>query len=75
VGSLLYPGFLHSYRFCDTWTSPPDTTSPMHRTVSLNYGVVLEGEIEFVLDSSERRTMRKRRSVNSACDGPGAAEP
>ncbi len=47
----------------------------MHRTVSLNYGVVLEGEIEFVLDSSERRTMRKRRSVNSACDGPGAAEP
>ncbi|ORY66409.1 uncharacterized protein BCR38DRAFT_390086 [Pseudomassariella vexata] len=37
----------------------PDSISPMHRTVSLDYGVVLEGEIELVLDSGEvRRLMR-----------------
>ncbi|KAK5309190.1 hypothetical protein LTR70_010527 [Exophiala xenobiotica] len=31
----------------------PGSTSPMHRTVSLDYGVVLEGEVELVLDSGE----------------------
>ncbi|GKT42346.1 uncharacterized protein ColSpa_02527 [Colletotrichum spaethianum] len=39
--------------------SPPGTLSPMHRTVSLDYGVVLEGEIELVLDSGETRRMRR----------------
>ena len=29
----------------------------MHRTVSLDYGIVLEGEIELVLDSGEARRM------------------
>ncbi|KAH7073286.1 hypothetical protein FB567DRAFT_537438 [Paraphoma chrysanthemicola] len=37
----------------------PGVTSPMHRTVSLDYGVVLEGEIELVLDSGETRTMTR----------------
>lgn len=37
----------------------PGITSPMHRTVSLDYGVVLEGEIELILDSGEKRLMRK----------------
>lgn len=36
---------------------PPGSTSPMHRTVSLDYGIVLEGEIELVLDSGETRRM------------------
>ena len=36
----------------------PGVTSPMHRTVSLDYGVVLEGEVELVLDSGEVRLMR-----------------
>jgi quercetin dioxygenase-like cupin family protein len=35
----------------------PGAESPMHRTVSLDYCVVLEGEIEFELDSGEKRTL------------------
>lgn len=37
----------------------PGGESPMHRTVSLDYGVVLEGEVELVLDSGEARVMRR----------------
>lgn len=37
----------------------PGGESPMHRTVSLDYGVVLEGEIELVLDSGESRIMKR----------------
>jgi len=38
---------------------PPGATSPMHRTVSLDYGVVLEGEMEVVLDSGESRLLKR----------------
>jgi quercetin dioxygenase-like cupin family protein len=31
----------------------------MHRTVSLDYGCVLEGEVELLLDSGEKRTMKR----------------
>jgi quercetin dioxygenase-like cupin family protein len=31
----------------------------MHRTVSLDYGVVIEGEVELVLDSGETRVLRR----------------
>jgi len=37
----------------------PGLFSPMHRTVSLDYGVVLEGEVELVLDSGETRLMKR----------------
>lgn len=37
----------------------PGVTSQMHRTVSLDYGVVLEGEVELVLDSGEVRLMKR----------------
>lgn len=37
----------------------PGHTSPMHRTVSLDYGVVLEGEVELILDSGETRLLRR----------------
>lgn len=37
----------------------PGGISPMHRTVSIDYGVVLEGEIELVLDSGELRVMKR----------------
>ncbi|EON66816.1 hypothetical protein W97_06218 [Coniosporium apollinis CBS 100218] len=37
----------------------PDTTCAMHRTVSLDYGVVLEGEMELILDSGERKTLKR----------------
>jgi quercetin dioxygenase-like cupin family protein len=38
---------------------PPGATSPMHRTVSLDYGVVLEGNVELILDSGETRAMAR----------------
>lgn len=38
---------------------PPGTTSPMHRTISLDYGVVLEGEMELVLDSGDVRLLKR----------------
>ena len=37
----------------------PKTISPMHRTVSLDYAVVLDGEIDLILDSGEQRTMKR----------------
>lgn len=38
---------------------PPASTSPMHRTMSLDYGVVLDGEVDLLLDSGETRLMRR----------------
>lgn len=38
---------------------PPATECTMHRTVSLDYGCVLEGEVELLLDSGEKRTMKR----------------
>ncbi|KAM3079827.1 hypothetical protein ACMFMF_003247 [Clarireedia jacksonii] len=38
---------------------PPESISPMHRTTSLDYGVVLEGEVELVLDSGEKRILKR----------------
>lgn len=35
----------------------PGALSPMHRTVSLDYGVVLEGTVELILDSGVKRLM------------------
>jgi len=36
----------------------PGHVSPMHRTVSLDYGIVLEGEVELILDSGKTRAMK-----------------
>lgn len=36
----------------------PGFTSPMHRTVSLDYGIVLMGEVELILDSGEKKIMK-----------------
>ncbi|EOA91882.1 hypothetical protein ACJQWK_03069 [Exserohilum turcicum] len=38
---------------------PPATVCTMHRTVSLDYGCVLEGEVELLLDSGEKRLMKR----------------
>lgn len=35
----------------------PGKESPMHRTNSIDYGIVLEGEIELELDDGEKRTV------------------
>jgi hypothetical protein len=38
---------------------PPGAVSPMPRTLSLDYGVVLEGEVEMVLDSGQTKVMKR----------------
>lgn len=38
---------------------PPGMTCAMHRTVSLDYGVVIEGEMECILDSGEKKIMKR----------------
>ncbi|PHH61955.1 hypothetical protein CDD81_7704 [Ophiocordyceps australis] len=37
----------------------PDVESPLHRAVSLDYGIVIEGVFELELDSGEKRIMRQ----------------
>lgn len=37
----------------------PSVVSPMHRTVSLDYGIIVEGEADLILDSGETRHMRR----------------
>jgi quercetin dioxygenase-like cupin family protein len=40
--------------------APGNTSAPiMHRTISLDYAVVLEGQIELILDSGEKRLMKR----------------
>lgn len=36
----------------------PHTKGPMHRTQSLDYGVMIEGETELLMDSGDRITMK-----------------
>ena len=38
---------------------PPGYTSPMHRTQSLDLGIVIEGEIELLLDGGETRLLKR----------------
>lgn len=47
-------------RICDF---APGHTSPMHRTVSLDFGVVLEGEMELILDSGETQHLYRGDTV------------
>lgn len=37
---------------------PPDSASPMHRTVSLDLVIQIEGEVELSLESGETRTIK-----------------
>jgi quercetin dioxygenase-like cupin family protein len=37
----------------------PDSSSPMHRSNSIDYGIVLEGEIELELDNGVFETIKK----------------
>ncbi|RAK71701.1 NAD(P)-binding protein [Aspergillus fijiensis CBS 313.89] len=37
----------------------PGVESPMHRALSIDYGIVLEGEFELTLDSGETRIMKR----------------
>ncbi|KAI1170317.1 cupin domain protein [Nemania sp. FL0916] len=38
--------------------TPPGAGGPMHRTISLDFVTVLEGEVELNLDSGEKRTLK-----------------
>jgi hypothetical protein len=37
----------------------PNELTPLHRALSIDYGVVLEGEFELILESGEKRIMRQ----------------
>ncbi|KAL3477603.1 hypothetical protein BJX99DRAFT_225812 [Aspergillus californicus] len=37
----------------------PNVESPLHRAVSIDYGIVVEGEFKLILDSGEERIMRQ----------------
>lgn len=57
----------------------PGALSPMHRTVSLDYGVVLEGQVELILDSGETRLLNKgdiaiQRGTNHAWRNPSSTK-
>jgi quercetin dioxygenase-like cupin family protein len=58
---------------------PPGYESVMHRTISLDYGVVTEGELELVLDSGEMRRMGRgdlvvQRGTMHAWRNPSGSE-
>jgi quercetin dioxygenase-like cupin family protein len=42
---------------------PPGAVSPMHRTISVDYGIVLSGEVELSLESGEKRILRAGDTV------------
>ncbi|KAL1854328.1 hypothetical protein Daus18300_011514 [Diaporthe australafricana] len=43
--------------YCGVTDIPPNYSAPMHRTLSLDYAVVLSGEIVCVLDGGEEKTI------------------
>jgi len=50
---------------------PPGYTTRMHRSMTLNYNVVIEGEVEVILDSGETRCLKPgdslvQRAINHA---------
>ena len=56
---------------------PPDHTSAMHRTISVNYNFVIEGELELILDSGETRQLKPgdmlvQRAINHAWRNPSS---
>lgn len=44
---------------CTIIEVPPGAEVPMHRTVSLDYGVVVDGTTELALDSGEKKVLKK----------------
>jgi quercetin dioxygenase-like cupin family protein len=44
---------------CTIIEVPPGADVPMHRTATLDYGVVVDGTTELVLDSGEKKTLKK----------------
>ncbi|CAI7594074.1 unnamed protein product [Penicillium pancosmium] len=44
---------------CTIIEVPPGSAVPMHRTETLDYGVIIDGATELVLDSGEKKLMKK----------------
>ncbi|KAJ5681414.1 cupin domain protein [Penicillium maclennaniae] len=44
---------------CTIIEVPPGATVPMHRTTTLDYGVIIDGSTELILDSGEKTLMGK----------------
>ncbi|KAJ5865253.1 uncharacterized protein N7529_007169 [Penicillium soppii] len=44
---------------CTIIEIPPGSVVPMHRTATLDYGVVIDGTTELVLDSGEKKILKK----------------
>ncbi|KAJ5987054.1 hypothetical protein N7451_011419 [Penicillium sp. IBT 35674x] len=44
---------------CTIIEVPPSGTVPMHRTVTVDYGVVIDGATELVLDSGQKKLLKK----------------
>ena len=58
---------------------PPGCTSPMHRTLSINFNTVIEGEIEVIMDGGESRVLKRgesivQRAINHSWRNPSASE-
>ncbi|KKP03448.1 cupin domain-containing protein [Trichoderma harzianum] len=53
------PLHIHNGSVCRMIDFAPDVISPMHRAVSLDYGIVIEGEFKLILDSGESRILRQ----------------
>ena len=57
---LSQPGLhIHNGSVCRMIDFGPNVISPMHRALSIDYGVVIEGEFKLILDSGEERIMRQ----------------
>lgn len=42
---------------------PPGGISPMHRTLTLDYGVVVAGAVELILESGEKRILKQGDTI------------
>jgi quercetin dioxygenase-like cupin family protein len=49
-------------RLCRTDT-PPGGVSPFHRTLSLDYGIIVQGELELILENGEKKLLKAGDTV------------
>ncbi|KAI0441083.1 cupin domain protein [Xylaria telfairii] len=55
IPPLIVPGGGATVWYIDT---PPGAGSPLHRTISLDFVIVIEGELQLSLDSGEKRQLK-----------------
>jgi hypothetical protein len=60
---LFFPGST----ICRILDLSPGDVSPMHRTQTIDYGVVLDGEVELILDDLEKPTGRRMMGRGDIC--------